>query len=195
MTISNGYCTLADVKAALRVQDAIDDALIEVAIESASREIDNFTGRTFTNGSATRYFSAGTNYLVETDDLVSVSAIQTAPLDHNFTQDWASSDWQLEPLNGISGGLAQPATRIRAVGNFLFPATPYAAVKVTGVYGWASVPTDVRMACILQSQRLWKRFDSPLGIAGFGDMGAIRVTRIDSDVQSLLMPYVRMTIA
>lgn len=195
MAIANGYCSLADVKAALRVQDAIDDALIEVAIESASREIDNFTGRTFTNGTATRVYSADTSYLVETDDLVSVSAIQTAPLDHNFTQDWASTDWQLEPLNGISGGLAQPATRIRAVGNFLFPATPYAAVKVTGVYGWASVPTDIRLACILQSQRLWKRFDSPLGIAGFGDMGAIRVTRIDSDVQALLMPFVRMAIA
>ncbi len=139
MAIANGYCSLADVKAALRVQDAIDDALIEVAIESASREIDNFTGRTFTNGTATRVYSADTSFLVETDDLVSVSEIKTAPLDHNFTETWTSTDWQLEPLNGISGGLTQPATRIRAVGDFLFPATPYAAVKVTGVYGWVTI--------------------------------------------------------
>jgi len=38
--------------------------------------------------------------------------------------------------------------------------------------------------------RLFKRLDSPLGVAGFGDMGAIRVSRfLDSDVEQLLMPY------
>lgn len=40
MTITNGYATLADVKAAFRIQDTVDDTLLELSIESASREID-----------------------------------------------------------------------------------------------------------------------------------------------------------
>ena len=35
MAIVNGYCTLAELKAALRVADSIDDRLLELAIESA----------------------------------------------------------------------------------------------------------------------------------------------------------------
>jgi len=35
MAITNGYCTLADVKAALRIIDSVDDSLIEQSIEAA----------------------------------------------------------------------------------------------------------------------------------------------------------------
>jgi hypothetical protein len=100
------------------------------------------------------------------------------------------------------GGLAQPFTRIRAVGNYIFPYGIYEqpmlrvqTVQVAGVFGWSSVPLDVRMACILQAQRLFKRFDSPLGVLGMGDMGTIRVSRVDSDVQALLAPYMKVTFA
>jgi hypothetical protein len=52
------------------------------------------------------------------------------------------------------------------------------------------VPTAVKQACVIQSSRIFKRLDSPLGVAGFGDMGAIRVGRyLDPDVEQLLMPY------
>jgi hypothetical protein len=42
---------------------------------------------------------------------------------------------------------------------------------------------------------LFKRFDSPLGVLGMGDMGSIRVSRVDSDVQALLAPYMKVTFA
>jgi len=45
MTISNGYATLADVKAAFRIIDDVDDTLLELSIESASREIDGWCER------------------------------------------------------------------------------------------------------------------------------------------------------
>jgi hypothetical protein len=44
------------------------------------------------------------------------------------------------------------------------------------------------------SLRQYKRYDSPLGVAGFGDMGAVRVSRIDPDIQSMLAPYRRNVI-
>jgi hypothetical protein len=91
---------------------------------------------------------------------------------------------------------------MRAVGNYYFPFGSFPSpmlrthtVQVTGSFGWSAVPLDVRMACILQAQRLFKRFDSPLGVAGFGDMGVIRVSRVDTDVQALLAPYVKVSYA
>ncbi len=41
MAITNGYATLAQVKAALRITDSVDDPLLEMAIESGSRAIDD----------------------------------------------------------------------------------------------------------------------------------------------------------
>jgi phage gp36-like protein len=41
------YATLAQVKAALRITDSVDDTLIEMARESASDLIDGYYGRTF----------------------------------------------------------------------------------------------------------------------------------------------------
>ena len=49
MAITNGYCTLNELKASLRipVSDTVYDALLELAVESASRDIDQATERIF----------------------------------------------------------------------------------------------------------------------------------------------------
>ena len=47
MAVANGYASLAEVKAAARITDTVDDALLEIAIESASRAIDGHTHRNF----------------------------------------------------------------------------------------------------------------------------------------------------
>ena len=68
-----------------------------------------------------------------------------------------------------------------------------ALVQLTAVYGWPSVPEPITQAVIIQASRIFKRYDSPLGVAGFGDLGAIRVTRaLDPDVAQLVEPYRRM---
>jgi hypothetical protein len=43
--------------------------------------------------------------------------------------------------------------------------------------------------------RQFKRYDSPLGIAGFGDIGVVRVSRVDPDIESLLGPYRKIRFA
>jgi hypothetical protein len=37
--------------------------------------------------------------------------------------------------------------------------------------------------------RQFKRYDSPTGVMGFGDLGVMRVGRVDPDVEKLLMPF------
>jgi predicted ThiF/HesA family dinucleotide-utilizing enzyme len=73
MSITNGYATLSDVKASLRLTDNIDDALLNTAIESASRMIDGFTARTFSNaGTAVRNFAATDEINLIIDDAITV---------------------------------------------------------------------------------------------------------------------------
>jgi hypothetical protein len=197
LAITNGYATLSDVKAALRIIDTVDDALLEMAVESASRLIDGHAGRRFYSiGTAVRFFAATDELVCEIDDLSSSTLVlqTSSAADGVYDITWNTTDYQLEPLNGESDGLFWPFTRIRAIEDYLFPVLgKEALVKVTGVFGWSSIPIAIKQACIIQSSRIFKRLDSPLGVAGFGDMGAMRVSRdLDPDVAQLVMPYRRM---
>ena len=49
------------------------------------------------------------------------------------------------------------------------------------------VPDDVRRACVMLTARLFSRRNSPEGAAGFGDFGVVRVTRIDPDIEAMLL--------
>ena len=204
MTITNGYATRDDIKNALRIplSDTQDDDLIDVAVESASREIDGYCERVFYSTSATRVYIPQSSFLVETDDISTLTTLKTSPDGEEFSVTWAESDRQLEPLNGIAGGLTTPFTRIRAIGDYLFPIwdprnvnAHEATVQVTGTFGWTATPKAVEQACILLSMRLFKRLDAPLGAVGFGDIGVVRVSRIDPDIESLLSPYRRVRMA
>lgn len=202
MAISNGYATLAQVKSSLRITDNVDDAIIELAIESASRLIDAYCARVFYNlGSAQRFFAATDPYFCPIDDCQSVTEIATALTSNgNYDTIWANpttgqnnGDYQVEPLNATypTDGISAPITGVRALWRYLFPTIGgNALVRVTGVWGWASVPTAVTQATVIQAARIFKRNDSPLGIAGFGDMGVLRVGRaLDPDVQQLVDSY------
>jgi len=192
MAMTNPYASLAQVKAALRITDSVDDSLLEMAIESASRLIDGYTYRYFYNaGTAVRNFAAEDSYLVNIDDLVSISELKTTDEIGSEYTTWNATDYQLQPVNGKQDGLNIPYTSILAVDDKLFNTLgSQALVRITGVWGWSAVPIAVTQATIIQSSRIYKRLDSPLGVAGFGDLGAIRVGRsLDPDVEQLVMPY------
>jgi hypothetical protein len=206
MAIVNGYATLADVKAAARITDTIDDGLLEIAIESSSRDIDAYTERVFFSTGATavaRVYIPQDIYLVETDDIISVTTLKSDSTGNGtFDVTWAASDYQLEPLNGRAGGIDTPATRIRAIGDYLWPVyeprnvnSNQASVQVTGVFGFASIPSAIKQATILASLRAYKRYESPTGVLGFSDIGVVRVGRLDPDVERLVSPYRKIRFA
>jgi len=192
MAITNGYASLNEVKAALRITDNVDDALLEMAVESASRLIDGYTQRYFYNaGTATRDFAAEDSYNCYIDDLVSLTTLQTTDERGGAYETWTANDYQLNPINGRIDGLAVPYTSILAIDDRVFEKDGNEAlVRITGVWGWSAVPITIKQATVIQSSRIYKRLDSPLGVAGFGDLGAIRVGRaLDPDVEQLVMPY------
>lgn len=197
MAITNGYATLAEVKASLRINDNVDDALIELAIEAASREIDQACERIFYQASGSRYFVPRDSYVTEIDDLVSLTTLKTSSgADGVYDITWQSDDYQLEPLNGIVGGLVSPTTQIRAIDDYLFTIDGgEATVEVTGTWGWSAIPTVIRQATVILGSRIFRRNDSPLGVMGFGDMGVVRVSRIDPDIDALIGPFKKIRMA
>jgi hypothetical protein len=205
MTITNGYATRNQVKAALRIgtADTLDDDLIDNCVGAASRLIDGYCNRKFwQSGTASRVYQAEDSFYCSIDDIAgtAITLKTSSQADGTFDITWSPSDYQLEPLNGNLDGLEWSYDKIRAVGDYLFPTVnanygEQALVQVTAVFGWPSVPEPITQATIIQASRIFKRYDSPLGVAGFGDLGAIRVSRfLDPDMAQLVEPYRRMRI-
>lgn len=202
MAITNGYCSLNEVKSALRITDSVDDSLLEMAVESASRLIDGFTNRLFYNdGTAARYFVAQSDTLVYVDDIPGTTAgtsitIQTSDDGITFDTTWSytNGDFQLEPLNAVADGIDFSFYRIRATEDFFWPILGNEAlVKVTSPWGWSAVPIAIKQATVIQGSRIFSRLQSPLAVAGFNELGVVRVTRyLDPDVEQLVMPYRKM---
>jgi hypothetical protein len=206
MTITNGYATRNQVKAALRIgtADTLDDDLIDNCVGAASRLIDGYCNRRFwqTGTAEARVYQAEDSFYCSIDDIAGTAlTLKTSTqADGTFDLTWSRSDYQLEPLNGNLDGLTWSYDKIRAVGDYLFPTVnanygEQALVQVTAIFGWPSVPEPITQATIIQASRIFKRYDSPLGVAGFGDLGAIRVSRfLDPDMAQLVEPYRRMRI-
>ena len=197
MAITNGYCTLAQIKAATGITDSVDDSLLEMAVESASRQIDSYTERIFYNaGTATRLFAPLDNYVCATDDFITLTSVKTSEDGETFDTTWETTDWQAEPLNGVSGGLVTSYTQIRAIEDYLFPTRGgEATVQIAGTWGWSAVPIAITQATVILASRIFKRLDAPLGIIS-GELGSMRVGfKLDPDVQHLIEPYRKLRIA
>jgi hypothetical protein len=81
MTITNGYATLAELKAVMRIPsaDTIDDALLNTSIEAASRQLDGHCERVFYSTSGTRLYTPNDSLVVETDDIITLTTLKTSP--------------------------------------------------------------------------------------------------------------------
>ena len=196
------YCTLSQLKSALSITDQIDDAVLQASITSASAWVDGWCYRSFeaagTAVTARDYVPTGTFEPLFIDDCVEIVQVRLDDdLDGTFADTLTAADFQAEPVNSVTGGLALPFTRLRPFEDGYWPTfRGQATVRVSARYGWPAVPVAVREATIFQASRLFTRRDSPLGVAGFGDMGAMRVSRfVDPDVEMLLEPYRKIRFA
>lgn len=198
MTITNGYCTLTDVKdpSVLNFQssDSYVDDLIEMAIEAVSRLIDDECHRFFYETSSTSfYYTAVQAGKIFVNDISSPSSDVTVEIDINgdgtIDTTFASTDFLLSPYNAPT--LAVPYQCIEAVGQYSFPVKVNAGVKVTAKFGWSSVPKPIKAAAILQCARVFKRYSTPLGSESMTSLGkqTLTIPSLDPDVQRLISRY------
>lgn len=186
----NAYCTLSQLKARLTITDTNDDTTLGEVIDAVSREIDNECRRRFytTDVDEIRYFTADDGGVVFTDDIISVTTLETdEAMNRTYSRTWAVTDFDLLPDNAAL--YSKPYTRIVAApnGRYSFPMTRK-AIKITGRFGYFStVPAVVREACLIQAERIFKRKDAPFGIMGAPDVGYVRLkAELDPDVKRLL---------
>lgn len=196
MAITNGYTTLALLKAELGIADTTDDTALENVIEATSRALDLLCSqlrhcptRFYTTASdEVRYYTASFEDRVVIDDLVSVTSVKT-DAGQDGTYETTLTAYFTEPRNATLNGL--PYTHLTAKEGYAFPLMPH-AVEVTGKFGFnatASIPDYIAGACLLASERLFKRRDAIFGVSGTTQLGTAQVVNAlqqDGELMALL---------
>lgn len=195
MALFPDYVTLAELKSALAITDTNDDAELGFAISASSRAIDHATNRQFGQLAtvAARYYAPHLRkrrWRVEIDDLMTTAGGMTVKVDEDADGTFErtltlDTDFRMFPYN--AAGDSEPWTELRAEAGVSLPAGER-TVEVTARWGWSAVPDAVVQACLTQAGRLFKRKDSPFGIAGSPELGSeVRLlARLDPDVQMLV---------
>lgn len=206
MTVINGYCSLAEFRAklSLSVANTASDSQLEQIIEAASRWIDRYTARRFYGAAETRYYTAIDEQELLIDDLTSVTALKTdEDGDGTYETTWTTSDYNLRPYNALLDGKPYTAIEVSENGDETFPVTIRKGVQVQGVFGYVAstnaltgCPDPIHDATLLLAERIYKRKDAILGIAGNPALGQqpVRITSMtaDPDITALLSPYRRL---
>jgi hypothetical protein len=200
VAVINGYLTEVQFRDELADTGAkLDQSLIEKAINATSRGIDRFCGRRFWQdpNAVPRVYRPKDPYEVLVDDISTATGLVVATDtggDGSWATVWNAADYQLEPLNSDAEGGAFSWTKITAIGGRTFPVGGLRpTLRAITRFGWSALPDDVNEAAVLRSVALFRRKEAPFGVAGFGEFGAVRITRRDPDVLELLEPYVRIT--
>ena len=185
------YLTRDEFKAAVEIGDTRDDADIDRALAAASEVIDRFCGRTFgavgTAGEA-RYFDAYQSDRLQVGDVATVSELAVDVYgDASFAQLFPSTVYTLYPLNVGQPGVQGQYTEIRIKPYSGYAFTIGEAVRVTGAWGYGSVPATVEQACVILANRYFQRPHAPFGIQEGPQSGMLATLEdVDPDIASLL---------
>lgn len=203
MTITNGYVTLAEALAEIGgTNNTSSDARLEQAVEAASRQIDDYTGRKFWQDPTV------TTRTYYPDDAYELHSAPGAVLDISTTTGLVvkidegddgtfnttltiNTDFIVQPTNASADGM--PFTSLRIVGgSYSLPrwGSGRPGVSVTAKFGFASVPEPVKQACLVQAVLLYKATDAAMGGLSFGDGAFMRVRGgLNPIAQSLVDRY------
>jgi hypothetical protein len=202
VAVTNGYTDLQSVLAEVGINNANKDAQIEAAINAASRQIDDYTGRRFWQDSTvqTREFYADDyRELVSAVDQVLDISTATGLIVKIDTNDdgtfgttlTVNTHFVLLPTNAVDD--SEPYTGIRMVDSiYNFPryTSGRPGVQITARFGWSAVPDPVAQACLIQSVLLFKATDAAMGGLSFGDGAFMRVRGgLNPVAQSLVERY------
>jgi hypothetical protein len=197
VAIVNGYITLAGLKNYLKIDDSVEDTLLEQIIESASRSIDRIANRRFyLDGTATaRTYRPVGNMRVIIDDVGTTNGLILKTDPNSFgvyqTTFTLNQDYIVEPTNALAKG--RPINYLTIVGGtaMSLPVNYWPQVEVTARWGWPSVPDDIEQATYILSADLYKRKDSIGGVLGLSELGAIRMSPLGRDIASMVRAYRR----
>lgn len=203
MSIGDPYVSVSSFKDYLVGQPKLNgnltgqDGNLEEAVQTASREIENYCARQFNradSASPREYEPDGCDFAI-VDDFHTTTGLAIkldTALDGTFATALTSTQYELSPANGIVDGMeGWPFYKIRLLNGLRFPVS-YSGrtrvLQVTAQWGWASVPAPVKAACKIMASETWKLKDAPFGVIGLDEFGVVRV-RQNKMAVSKLAPY------
>ncbi|MES2211454.1 MAG: hypothetical protein V4515_14920 [Chloroflexota bacterium] len=191
------YASITLLRAAVGMEptDTTRDALLTMALNGASRGVEDYcdgrepgafwldtaaTARVFTLGRRVQCSRFGETMRV--DDIGSTSGLVVEVGDGTtFT---TLTDCETLRDNALLRGLA-----ITALFSPSWSFSCHRKLRVTARWGWPRVPDQIEQSTLLQASRLYRRKDSPEGVAGSADWGLVRVPNLDPDVKALLANF------
>jgi len=208
---SINYISRDEVKIAASLSDLdYADVDIDRACTAVSRALDEVCrggDSHFYQATETRYYTPdefnytyrygyyGHEHRLEIDDLAAVTSLTVdTGGDGSYATTWVEgTDFFLDPANADTSGKPFEEIVLRARGGKFFP--PFQrAIKVTGTFGWPSVPVQLNQyAVIYVTQMVIRTRQAPLGIltASLESGGGVRISRLDPDFDRLLGQFVR----
>lgn len=154
-----------------RIQIDLDDVIVLEAIQTAEQSLFNAIGRRIHTADAVasdRVFvpASATELLI--DDCVEVTLVV------NDGATISPSDYQLEPLNGLSdGGEQRPFDIIRLHDGTWHRDSRRATVTVRARWGWPVIPPGMKEAAKVATKAVLDGRDIRLGIADLSPGGAV----------------------
>jgi hypothetical protein len=187
------YCGMEELKSRLQIEDTDDDYEIQMALSTVTDWITSYCGRHFYQITEPRTYRPGNVFNLMIDDLVSVSSVD---LDYDgdgiYEVHWTQNvNYQVlrydYKYNAHNMGVARPNNYLQVLQGtggsptggqwlpWIWPFTMQNRVKITGTWGWPTIPPNVTQAALILASDLFKSKDAPWGVAGIGDMGMVKV--------------------
>ena len=107
MPLGDSYATLAELRSRVGITDATnttEDAKLTAALAAASRGIEKLCNRQFNlaSGATARIYYPDSYMRTTVDDFTSATSVKTDESNSGvYSITWATTDYQLEPLNGV----------------------------------------------------------------------------------------------
>lgn len=191
----NGYIELEELKSSKELTGKnYADLDIQNAILAASRGIDQVLGRRFypdSDANQVRYYTPTGPGRLWIDDLVTLTELATDSAGGTtFADVWTTNqDFVLEPFQAAASGHPFTHITVHPAGTKRLPCGYPRSVRVTGKFGWAAAPPQVKTLTAIIASRLVKRTrEAPAGIIAFGIEGAVvRASAFASDPEYLFL--------
>lgn len=196
MALGADYITRQELKSYMGLEGTTDDALVDDAISSASREIERHCNRQFNDSgavSARRYRATRCDEIAVDDFWTTTGFILEIDVNGDGTS-WttvAATEYELTPLNRMVNGVEWVYWKIEMVGSTKLPVSRRACVRVTAQWGWEELPSDVKQAVKMLASDTFQVKDSRMGVAGSDQFGTIVRVRSNSLVEAKLKNFVR----
>lgn len=202
------YATLANLK--LRVDPAsvwlaADDTIGTAVLTGVSRAVDVWCrvppgefGPTASG--VVLYLTAEYPDVLHVPALTTLTALATDESGAGaWARTWASTDYILGPPNAATYGLPyKTITRDdRSTGaHYSFPVGVQNGVKLTGTWGYATTPTDISEAVLLEAAHQIQQSRNPTAVVASSELGRMMVEpAFMPKTLKLLAPYRRMGVA